>query len=237
MSIIINDLKFKVGKLSREQKLEHFYSHFREGMTVLDVGVSSESKKGRPTRNYFLKNFGYDPKYYTGLGIQDLNGMERLFPGKRFVQYPGGRFPFADQQFAWVFSNAVIEHVGGPAAQLHFLNEMLRVGRDVFFTTPNKYFPFETHTNAFFLHWNNALFYWWCKRTGRGRRRENLYLFSCGRLKKLMQSSNATSFTLRKNRFMGLTMTLTVICTSQVERWHYLRMETLLNPAEQEAAP
>ena len=104
--------------------------------------------------------------------------MERLFPGKRFVRYPGGRFPFADQEFEWVFSNAVIEHVGGPADQLEFINEMLRVGRDVFFTTPNKYFPFETHTNAFFLHWNNALFHWWCDKTGRSRRKQNLRLLS-----------------------------------------------------------
>src|SRR5688572_18892764 len=105
--------------------------------------------------------------------------MERLFSGKRFVRYPGGHFPFADQEFGWVFSNAVIEYVGGPAEQLEFINEMLRVERNVFFTTPTKYFLFEAHTNAFFLHWNDGLFHWWCDRTDRGRRRENLRLLSC----------------------------------------------------------
>ena len=85
---------------------------------------------------------------------------------------------------------------------------------NVFFTTPNKYFPFETHTNAFFLHWNNALFHWWCDKTGRSRRKQNLRLLSYRSLKKLMQDSNATSYTLKKDRFMGITMTITVICKS-----------------------
>lgn len=63
-------------------------------MTVLDVGVSSESKTGMSARNYFLKNFKYVSKYYTGLGVQDLSLMCNLFPGKHSVQYQGGRFQF-----------------------------------------------------------------------------------------------------------------------------------------------
>jgi SAM-dependent methyltransferase len=211
---LVNELKSKVGRVSRRQKLADFFSRYREGTSVLDVGVSCETKRGPPNRNYFLKNFVYDPKYYTGLGIQDLAGMDLLFPGKRFVQYPGGHFPFEDQEFEWVFSNAVIEHVGGPKEQLQFINELLRVGRRVFFTTPNRYFPFETHTNAFFLHWSNSLFYWWCDRTGRGRRKDNLRLLSYRSLKSLMEVSNAKSYVLKRNRFLGITMTFTVICTS-----------------------
>ena len=121
-----------VMKKSRVEKLTHFYSLYNEGMTVLDVGVSSESKTGMSARNYFLKNFKYDSKYYTGLGVQDLSQMSNLFPGKHFVQYQGGRFPFEDNEFDWVFSNAVIEHVGDDEAQLLFINEMLRVAKNVF---------------------------------------------------------------------------------------------------------
>jgi hypothetical protein len=84
---------------SREEKLSHFYSLYREGMTVLDVGVSSESKLGTPARNYFLKNYRYNSRYYAGLGVQDLSQMTNLFTSKQFVQYPGGRFPFEDNQF------------------------------------------------------------------------------------------------------------------------------------------
>lgn len=209
---LINELKDKVMKKSREEKLTHFYSLCKEEMTVLDVGVSSESGSGRPARNYFLKNFKYDSIYYTGLGVQDLNEMNNLFPGKRFVQYQGGRFPFEDNEFDWVFSNAVIEHVGNDEAQLFFINEMLRVAKNVFFTTPNKYFPIEAHTNIFFLHWNNNIFYSWCKRYKKWVTRDNLYLLSGRRLRKLMNLSNASSYEVRKNYLLSLVMTYTVTC-------------------------
>ena len=216
--ISISKLKEKAMRKSREEKLVHFYSLCSEGMTVLDVGVSSESGTGMPARNYFLKNFKYDSKFYTGLGIQDLNGMDDLFPGKRFVQYGGGKFPFGDNEFDWVFSNAVVEHVGNDEAQLLFINEMLRVARNVFFTTPNKYFPIEAHTNIFFLHWNNSIFYSWCKKYKKWVTKDNLYLLSERRLRRLMDLSNATTYNVQRNHLLSLVMTYTVICTKSETR-------------------
>ena len=46
-----------------------------------------------------------------------------------------------DGTFDVVFSNAVIEHVGGEEEQLRFVAEALRVGRRAFITTPNRLFP------------------------------------------------------------------------------------------------
>ena len=204
-----------VATFSRKRKVERFYRYFGRGMTVLDVGVSSPSTSSLPTANYFLNHFRYEPKYYTGLAVQDTTELRLLHPGKTFVEYPGGKFPFDDRQFDWVFSNAVIEHVGDHDAQLYFLNEMLRVARRVFFTTPNKYFPLELHTDAVLLHWNDRLFYWWCKRTANYFCRENLYLFSNRRLRKLVDLSDACTYTLYKDRLLGLAMTFTVICTSE----------------------
>lgn len=211
-SSVLRGLKLNVMKRSRERKLDHFYAHFREGMTVLDVGVSSETRPTSAIQNFFLRTFRYAPECYTGLGIQDLRGMAERYPGKRFVQYAGARFPFDDREFDWVFSNAVIEHVGDERAQLSFLNEMLRVGRNVFFTTPNKYFPVEPHTNLLFLHWNNAIFYWWCKRTNRYVRKHNLHLFSIRRLKRMLAASNASGYTIFRSRLIGLPMTFTMLC-------------------------
>lgn len=55
--------------------------------------------------------------------------------------------PFPDKSFDWVFSNAVIEHVGGWQRQRCFAGEVRRVARlGYFVTTPNKYFPIEQHT-------------------------------------------------------------------------------------------
>ncbi len=63
------------------------------------------------------------------------------------VMADGCRLPFASRSFDWVFSNAVIEHVGGWERQRAFANEIRRVAaRGFFVTTPNKYFPIEPHT-------------------------------------------------------------------------------------------
>jgi SAM-dependent methyltransferase len=66
----------------------------------------------------------------------------------------GTKLPFADGTFDVVVSNAVIEHVGDEADQRRFVAEHLRVARNVVITTPNRWFPLETHTNAFLRHWS-----------------------------------------------------------------------------------
>ncbi len=212
---IIHKIKKKVSKISREKKLQHFYSLCKEGETVLDVGVSAESKSNLPSPNYFLKNFHYEPRTYTGLGIDDLTGMKDLYPGKSFVQYSGGTFPFPDNAFDWVFSNAVIERVGDDEAQILFVNELTRVAKNVFFTTPNKYFPLESHTNTLFLHWNDNLYHMWCKKRKPWTNENSVSLFSYHRLLNLMEISRAHSYSIIKNRFFGIPMTFTIVCTNK----------------------
>lgn len=84
---ITKAVQAKVMERSRTKKLEHFFSLCKKGMTVLDVGVSSEKYQGDLALNYFLKNFPYPASDYTGLGVQDLSGMEQLFPQKNFIQF------------------------------------------------------------------------------------------------------------------------------------------------------
>ncbi|PYU78783.1 MAG: hypothetical protein DMG50_26195 [Acidobacteria bacterium] len=63
------------------------------------------------------------------------------------VQADGRNLPFKSKSFDWVFSNAVIEHVGGWARQREFANEIRRVAtKGYFVATPNKHFPIEPHT-------------------------------------------------------------------------------------------
>jgi SAM-dependent methyltransferase len=55
--------------------------------------------------------------------------------------------PFRDGAFDWVFSNAVIEHVGDWKKQMQFANEIRRVAKKGYFVaTPNKWFPIDPHT-------------------------------------------------------------------------------------------
>jgi hypothetical protein len=55
--------------------------------------------------------------------------------------------------FDVVFSNSVIEHVGGAERQRQFAEECRRCGLAYFVQTPNKWFPFDTHTLMPFAHW------------------------------------------------------------------------------------
>ena len=197
---------------SRSNKLEHFYSLCKGG-NILDVGVSGKVKIAG--ENIFMETFRFPSECYTGLGVVDLTAVQQAHPEKKFVTYPGDYFPFSDKSFDWVFSNAVIEHVGDDDAQLRFINEMLRVGKQVFFTTPNKYFPVESHTNVFFLHWfPGDVFYRWCQKHNSSWNRQNLYLLGYSRLHSLMKKSNAQHFTIQSNRMLGWPMTYTVVCNS-----------------------
>jgi hypothetical protein len=113
--------------------------------------------------------------------------------------------PFAAKEFDWVFSNAVIEHVGDAEDQFHFLLELLRVARNVFFTTPNRFFPVETHTRVLFSHW---------RRNWKPKRKSTLplRLLGFGEVRDLMERTGAT-FQVHKNRLMGWPMTFTVVAS------------------------
>jgi len=50
-----------------------------------------------------------------------------------------------DKEFDIVFSNSVIEHVGGLRDQRKMAGECLRTGKAHFIQTPNRYFPLEPH--------------------------------------------------------------------------------------------
>lgn len=52
---------------------------------------------------------------------------------------------FGDGAFDVVFSNSVIEHVGGHDDQRRAAREMQRVGKAFFVQTPNRNFPIEPH--------------------------------------------------------------------------------------------
>jgi SAM-dependent methyltransferase len=73
-----------------------------------------------------------------------------------FVVADGCQLPYRDKVVDLVVSNAVIEHVGQRVEQERFVAEHVRVGRHCVITTPNRWFPIESHTSAVFRHWSSG---------------------------------------------------------------------------------
>jgi SAM-dependent methyltransferase len=118
---------------------------------VLDVGVTSDSFF--PESNYFERLYPY-PNRITAVGTEDGSHLAERYPGLQYLRVaPGVPLPFDAGAFDVVFSNAVIEHVGGRASQEAFVAELCRVGRAFFITTPNRWFPVEHHTGVPLLHY------------------------------------------------------------------------------------
>ena len=62
--------------------------------------------------------------------------------------------PLPDKSVDWIFSNAVIEHVGDESDQASMATEIMRVARKGFFVlTPNRWFPIEPHTYRLITHY------------------------------------------------------------------------------------
>ena len=209
----MKSVKSRVMRRSRLKKLDHFYSLCDPDSYVLDVGVSGSEKTEE--ENMFHRRFRFPAHQYTGLSINNMADMKAKYPDYKFVEYTGSIFPFGENQFDWAFSNAVIEHVGNSDNQLLFLNEMLRTSRNVFFTTPNKWFPVESHTNTIFRHWHHEGFYKWCARNNPYWGKENLLLLGASDLLHLLEKSTAGYFEIRANKMVGWPMTYTVVCTNR----------------------
>jgi hypothetical protein len=139
---------------SRRRKLTQLLEEFRPGprTRLLEVGVANTEPLS--STNYLIKHYPYR-EGLTALGLGDMSGFAALYPHIPVYSYDGKHFPFPDRAFDIVHSNAVIEHVGTRDAQRQFLSELRRVARSGMITTPNKYFPIETHTLLPLLHWTD----------------------------------------------------------------------------------
>ena len=151
------NLTDRVSLRSRRRKLGLFLDTIEPtaATTVLDVGADDAGfgeVGGCATLNFFEELYPW-PERITALGLNEGDAFRARYPRVAYVQGDALALPFEDDAFDVVFSNAVIEHVGGRDAQRRFVAEALRVGRRVFITTPNRWFPLELHTRLPLVHW------------------------------------------------------------------------------------
>jgi hypothetical protein len=150
--MFLDELALRYGTKLRDAKWRLYCDAFppHRGERVLDVGVSNLDDL--PNENYFLGRYPYATQV-TAVGISDLAPLEARYPDVTFVQADGRDLPFADSSFDVVHSNAVVEHVGAAREQARFVSELVRVAPRGMITTPNRLFPFESHTRLPLVHW------------------------------------------------------------------------------------
>ena len=133
-------LKRPFSDWARQRRMQQMLrtANIRQGMSILDLG-------GSP----YIWSYPFIP----GLDITILNlpGIVEKAPSSqhRFRYLEGDACNVAgvsDQSFDFVFSNSVIEHVGGPDRRAAFAREIRRIGKSYWVQTPSVWFPIEAHT-------------------------------------------------------------------------------------------
>jgi SAM-dependent methyltransferase len=203
--------KNAVSRWNRRRKWSYFLlkQPVDSDTKVLDVGFSDEEYQ--ETDNFIEKNFPY-PENLTALGIDSPKRFTERYPRIKVIQYPGGRFPFPDDSFDIVWSNAVVEHVGTRDDQLQFLREIRRVGGRIFVTTPNRYFPVEVHTRTPLLHFlPKPIFERYLHLIGKGwATGDFMRLLTLRELRSLLHEAGFQEYTIKRNRILGMTLDFVV---------------------------
>jgi len=96
-----------------------------------------------------------DRRQITAINLleQPVERIRRQYPEVEAVVGDACRLPWPDNHFDGVYSNAVIEHVGDRQAQQQMAQEIMRVGKRWFVTTPNRWYPFEFHLRLPLVTW------------------------------------------------------------------------------------
>lgn len=118
------------------------------GKKILDVGFGSGgiviafSQAGG-----VVSGVDIDPELKE---IADINVRDHNINADLKI-YNGVDLPFPENYFDYVVCSSVLEHVSFPEKLLTDCLRVLKVNGRMFLTLPNKYYPKETHTLAYFV--------------------------------------------------------------------------------------
>jgi hypothetical protein len=135
---------------NRRRKADRIVSimRARDLCRVLLIGVTGSTSEWENIVENTVTDHG-EFVVASGLGPEVAGSTHRIICN-------GLALPFRDGAFDLTVTNAVIEHVGDEAEQRLLVAEQLRVAPTAIITTPNRWFPVESHTRVLFRHWSTA---------------------------------------------------------------------------------
>lgn len=201
-----------ISKKNREMKYRTFMKRFcpTAADKVLDVGAIENEHS--PVCNFLEKKYPWQENI-TVLGVDKYSDFKKRYPAIKVFTYDGSQFPFEDKSFDICWSNAVLEHVGDRASQLFFINEIARVSKRAYLTTPNKYFPIEVHTRIPLLHYlPKKLFDKFLTAIGKRWATGNyMNLLTRKQLVALLDDSEITGYQVVKNKILFWTIDFSIL--------------------------
>ena len=144
----------KLSDISRRRKLELFNRVFLPGKQthILDIGaeINPNSERGLQLID----------SYHWKRNITAVNNspdhislIKEHYPQINAVVADGRELPWPDKYFDIVYCNAVIEHLSNFEEQRKMASEIMRVSKQWFVTTPNRWYPFEFHLRLPVVTW------------------------------------------------------------------------------------
>lgn len=191
----------------RRKRMAQFISLFGviEATRILDVGGTA----------FNWKLFAVRPQ----VTLLNINGLQAGYDNFVFIEGDGRHLEFTDGAFDIVYSNSVIEHVGGWEDQVSFAREAIRVGKSYYVQTPNRWFFVEPHLLTPFVHylphlWVKALarnftVWGWLTRPSRKEAEDfvdNIRLLGEREMRQLFPDAR-----ILKERFFGFTKSLIAV--------------------------
>jgi hypothetical protein len=153
--VYLKKMSHRYSRFNRKRKLQYLtelLSHLQQTSGLI-VGAKPQSNPSE-FDNFIERGL---VQILPKVVISGMEAESTFWP--EWIQADALDLPFEASSFDFVFSNAVIEHVGGEVEQIKFVNEHDRVGKNWVFTTPNRLFPIESHTQKLFIHmvrgWKN----------------------------------------------------------------------------------
>ncbi len=153
--MVINNLFYRYSRRLRGSRRNDFLEIMQPKNKDIFLDVGGELVDGDKARLEDYINFLKKIRSTKILVNINKEKLSREIDGLSVIRVcaDASCIPFKDGSIDVLYSNAVLEHVGGSDRQESYAKEVMRVSDYWYVSTPNNSFPFEMHYRLPLIHW------------------------------------------------------------------------------------